>query len=680
MTKQMWCSRMWNRRRISRTGGAAIGAVVLLALAWGLRPPHAEADSAPDWLRAAARDKLPDYPKDTKAVVLLDEERMIVKDNGDIESHVRKAIKLLRPESREDYDSVVVPFANDTKITYLKAWTITPDGHELEVKEKDAAEVGLTEGFEIYSDLRAKVLRFPEANPGSVVGYEYTQKRRPYYFDERWDFQDELPVRKSRFALQVPAGWEFTAKFSNQEEIKPQEDGPNAESWEVTDVPAIDVEEEMPAWTTIARSMYIKFFPRDPAMRSKSAGSWSDIGAWYNTLTATSRNPTPAIQQKVTELTAGIADPIGKMKALAEFAQQKIRYAAIEVGIGGQQPHPAAQVFNHQYGDCKDKATLLSSMLHEAGIESYYVLINTRRGETQPNLPTLQFNHVILLIRVPTGSEVPNFYANVDDPKLGRLLFFDPTNEYVPLGYLPWYLQDTYALAVFPDGGRLVKTPLLPPPTNRLLRTAKLNLSGTGNLSGEVRELRWGGPAGNVREEYLNVPPAQRAKILENFVGSYLTSFSLMNASLDNLEHYDESLVVNYKFLADGYAKTAGDLMIIRPRVLGSKDRDVESLLNGKPRKYPIEFAEASRQDDVFDITLPVGYVADDLPKPVKAECDYASYESSTEVSGGVLHYKRTYVVKDVLVPQGKFDEVRGFFRAVVNDERASAVLKRAGS
>jgi transglutaminase-like putative cysteine protease len=670
---------MWNRRRISPAAAAALAALVLVALAWGLRPPKAQADSAPDWVRAAARDKLPDYPKDTKAVVLLDEQETIVKDNGDIESHVRRAIKLLRPEAKERFDSAVVRFARDTKLTYLKGWTITADGHELEVKEKDAYEASATDE-ELYSDLKLKILRFPEANPGNVVAYEYVQKRRPYLLDEAWDFQDTVPVRKSRFALQIPPGWEFSTLFANQDEVKHVDQGPNQYAWEESDVPPVEVEPVMPPWTTVAREMYIKFFPRDPAMRSKTTGSWKDIGAWYNTLTVTSRDSSPAIKQKVTELTAGKTDTLDKMKALAEYTQQKIRYVAVEIGIGGHQPHPAQQIFQHQYGDCKDKVTLLGSMLHEIGVESYYVLIDTERGWTQPQFPNLQFDHAIMAIKVPADVPAASLYATVDDPKLGHLLFFDPTNEYVPFGYLPWYLQQTYALVAAPDGGQLIRTPLLPPPTNRLLRTAKLNLSAAGNLSGEVRELRWGGPAGNIREEYLNVPPAQRAKLLENFVGSYLTSFSLMNASLDNLEHYDENLTMNYKFLADGYAKTAGDLMIIRPRVLGSKDQDVESLLNGKPRKYPIEFDETSRQDDVFDIALPAGYVADDLPKPVKAECDYASYESSTEVSGGVLHYKRTYVVKDVLVPQGKFDEVRGFFRAVVNDERASAVLKRAGS
>ena len=84
--------------------------------------------------------------------------------------------------------------------------------------------------------------------------------------------------------------------------------------------------------------------------------------------------------------------------------QNDVRYVAIELGIGGYQPHPASEVFSHRYGDCKDKATLLSTMLKEIGIESYYVLINTERGSvTAATLPNLEFNHAILAIALPPG-------------------------------------------------------------------------------------------------------------------------------------------------------------------------------------------------------------------------------------------------------------------------------------
>ena len=97
-----------------------------------------------------------------------------------------------------------------------------------------------------------------------------------------------------------------------------------------------------------------------------------------------------------------------------------------------------------------------------------------------------------------------------------------------------------------------------------------------------------------------------------------------------------------------------------------------------KPRKYPIEFEEATRQDDVFDITLPAGYVVDGLPQPVQADCDYATYKSETKVADGVLHYKRTFEIKDVIVPTDKLPAVRDFLQQVAADQQSAAVLRRA--
>lgn len=655
---------------------AAFGAALMLC---GLSP-CAEADKAPDWLHAAAQEKLPDYPKDTVAVVLLDEAQTTVKDNGEIETRTRRAYKLLRPEARDDYGGVAVDFDNETKLTFLKAWTITPDGRELEVKEKDAAEASLT-SFELFSDDRAKFLKFPEANPGSVVGFEYVQRERPFVFDGTWYFQETIPVHRSRFALQLPAGWEFSTLWANHPEEKPQSPGPNQYVWELTDNAAIEIEPEMPAWNTLAAHMHVKYFPRDPAMRSKTTGSWKDIGLWDYSLIEPRRVDTPAIKAKVAELTSGVTDQLGKIKALAAFSQHQIRYVAIEIGIGGLQPHAAGDVFAHQYGDCKDKATLLNTMLKEIGVESYDVSIHTRRGTVAPEFPSIHFNHVILAIRLPDNMPDANLYAVVNHPRLGRLLFFDPTDEYVPLGYLPSDLQDNYALVSTPEGGELIHTPLLPPATNRLIRTAKLSLNSTGSLSGEVQEVRWGGPASDRREQFLEAPPAKRAKIVEDFLGSFLNNFTLTNAKVGNLERYDDNLTLNYDFIVEGYAKMAGNLLILRPRVLGSKEGNILDLLAGKPgkpRKYPIDLVEASRQDDVFDITLPPGYVPDDLPQPVKAECEYASYQSEVQVAGNVLHYKRTYEVKSISVPTQKLAEVKDFFRQVAADERSSAVLRLA--
>ena len=363
------------------------------------------------------------------------------------------------------------------------------------------------------------------------------------------------------------------------------------------------------------------------------------------------------------------------MQALATYVQLQIRYVAIEIGIGGYQPHPATEVFKNQYGDCKDKATLMSAMLKQIGIDSYYVMIHTDRGNIDPDFPSLRGNHMILAVKLPDSVSDVNMYGLVKDPKLGRLLFFDPTNPYVPFGTLPDYLQQNYGLLMTPEGGQIVLLPLQAAATNRVLRTATFTLAANGNLGGQVQELRYGGPAVDVREDFLNARSADRTKMVERYLGSFLNNFQLTGASIGNLDQYNATLTLNYNFVEDGYAKSAGDLLILRPRVMARKGGGVVA---GKNRKYPIQFSETSLTSDVFDITLPPGYVVDELPPAVDAHCDYASYKSNVEVKDNVMHYVRTYEIKGITVPTDKLPEVRDFFHQVNAAETSSAVLRKS--
>src|SRR5690242_9701172 len=667
------CFKWLNRPKIISVPFLAVAVgVALLSF-----PPDAAADSAPDWLRATVHEKLPAYANDPVAVVLFDESQVAVQDNAEIQVRHRVAYKLLRPEARSRYGYAVVNFDNETKVSSFKAWTITPDGHEFAVSEKDALETALSADA-FFSDDRAKLLKFPEANVGSIVGYEYVQKQRPFVLEDDWSFQRRIPVRRARFVLQLPPSWEFSVSWFNYPKQKPQTVGANQSAWELTDLPAVEEEPEMPPQGTIEGHLGVKYFPPNGSQDTRITASWKNIGLWYYGLTQASLTSSPQIKQEVAALTAGAPNPVGKIKALTEYMQRQIRYVAIEIGIGGFQPHSAVDVFNNQYGDCKDKATLLLSMLREIGVDAYYVIIDTDRGVVRPDFPSMHFNHVILAIRLPDNVNAPNLYATVNDATLGKLLLFDPTNPYVPLGYLPAYLQDSYGLLVSPAGGDLLLMPLLPSSTNRLLRTARFNLNAAGDLTGDVQQRTWGAPAEEGREMFLKAQPAKRAELIESFLSGFLNNSTLTTASLGNLEKYDETFWLNYKFVSTGYANSAGDMLFVRPRVLGDKYTSLlELFAEKKSRKYPIEFEEATRQDDVFDISLPAGYAVDGLPKPVQADCDYATYSSETKVSDGVLHYRRTFGIRDVMIPTEKLPEIRDFLQQIAADQQSAAVLRR---
>jgi hypothetical protein len=265
-------------------------------------------------------------------------------------------------------------------------------------------------------------------------------------------------------------------------------------------------------------------------------------------------------------------------------------------------------------------------------------------------------------------------FAFAESATRGRLLFFDPTSSMTPLGYLPPSLQANYGLLTSAQGGELVQLPLLNPVTNRLMRTAKLSLSPGGTLSGEVYEVRWGSPATQRRAAFLDEKVPDRARVLENFLAGFLPGFQLTGAQVENLEKFDASLILKYRFVAERYGQSSGNLLLFRPRVLGGKGN---SLLEIKEGKYPVEFDDATLQTDQFEIALPPGYAVDELPAPVRVEYPFADSQSSIELKGNVLHYSRTFRIKEIRVPTERLDELKKFYRAIAADERSSAVLKR---
>ena len=649
----------------------------ILLLAASYASPAFAGSDAPQWMHALVNAPVPAHDEKTDAVKLYSETTVSVQSEDKIKRTVRVAYKILRPSGRH-YGDVFVHFNSGEKISNLRGWCIPTSGKDFEVKEKEGAEVSLPkiEGSELVSDVKAKFIAIPAADPGNIVGYEYEAEEHPLVLQDVWDFQAEVPSRESHYTLQLPAGWAHKSAWLNYPEVKPTESGSQLQ-WAVGDLKAIRPEEDMPPIQGLAGLMVVSFFPQG-GNSSKSFTNWQQMGQWYVGLTNGRSDASPEIKQKVTTLTSSSPNQLAKMRAIAQFVQHDIRYVAIELGIGGWQPHYAAEVFAHRYGDCKDKATLMRSMLREIGVEAYHVPINTERGSITPDVPAYQgFDHVIIAIKLPDDVNDKSLTAIYQHPKLGRLLFFDPTNELTPFGQIGGYLQDNFGLLVSSDGGELVKLPHQAAEMNGITRTAKLSLEGDGTLKGDVTEFRVGDRAWTQRWALRTVTKeSDRIKPIENLLAGSLSSYRITKASLLNLEVTDLPFGYKYSFQSDNYAKTAGNLILVRPRVMGSKSQAI--LETKDPRVFPIEFDGPVRDTDSFEIALPQGYEVDDVPPPVDADYSFASYHSKTEVKGNVIAYSRTFEVKELSVPPTKADELKKFYRIIASDERNTAVLKPA--
>lgn len=675
MNNKSWYNPEVSAHHFTRWTAIAVMLLGTCAASFYALPANAD---APAWMHALTSAPVPDHDEKTDAVLLYSEDVLTVQPNGKMKRLSRRVYKILRVSGKE-YGMAVAYFDAETKVLNMHGWCIPQSGKDYEVKEKDAVESSLpgVANGELISDVRAKILPIPASDPGNIVGYEIEQEERPFVLQDVWNFQSEVPVRETRFTLLLPPGWEYKATWLNHSEVQPTGTG-NQWQWVISDVKAIRREADMPPMRGVEGQLLISFLPPGGSEK-KGFETWSEMGKWEANLTQGRRDPSPELKQKVTDLTAGKGTAYSKMLALAEYVQRDIRYVAIELGIGGLQPHTAKDIYTHHYGDCKDKATLLSAMLKEIGVDSYYISLNDRRGAVTAQTPPQMywFNHEILGIRLPDDVKDVSLVAVYQHPSLGRILIFDPTDELTPFGELRGALQADYGLLVTPDGGDLIQLPQLAPGANGVHRLGKLTLSTDGTLSGDVTEIRLGDYGAQQRYALRTATKdTDLIKPIETLLSHSLSTFQITKATVTNLKTVEFPFQYNYSFTAPGYAKSTGNLLLLRPHVIGQTGSDI--LEKKEPRKFPVEFERPEKDISTYEIVLPAGYEVDDLPAPADVEYSFGSYHSKTVAEGNVLKYTRTYELKQLSVPVSQAEDLKKFFRIIGNDERSTAVLKPA--
>ena len=654
------------QRRILLPGLLTIASLV------GALPLHAS-NALPDWVHTAASQTLPSLPPSTKAVVLLDEETYTVAPDGRATIHVRQVTKILRPQGRE-YGLAHVTYCNDEKLLSFHVWSIDPAGHEYTVKDNEMIDLGAPAGGgDLYSDERARAAEPPGRDPGGIVAIEYEQRQRPYIAEADWFFQDELPRLNQSFTLALPPGYHFTASFARHDKVQPTELPNSALRWQVDHEPAIDLSEVplAPSPGALASRMIVHY--SGPGIALSQDGTWKGIGEWYEALSHDRVVSSPEIAAKAAELTAGKSDFYDKAEAIGEFVQKQIRYVEISMGVGGWQPHHAQDIFHGRYGDCKDKATLLSAMLSSVGIHSAIVLVDTQRGVIDPNSPSIIANHAIAAIELPDGYKSPKLRSVITAKTGMRYLIFDPTWDLTPFGQLESNLQGSSAVLVEGAASQLIQLPVLSPELNRIERSGTFSLNADGSLKGNVTEKRFGDRAETDRYVFA-LDEKQQQKYIDKLIARDFMSVSVTGVKADNVRALNQDVSLSYGLAAEHFGAATGPLLMVRPRVLGSDRMPIDR----KQRKLAVDLGETMQAHDSFDIELPEGYTVDELPDPVKLDVGFATYESASEVHGHTLHYSRTYRINQVTLPPEKYPDLQKLVSLIANDEDSRAVLKRS--
>jgi hypothetical protein len=400
---------------------------------------------------------------------------------------------------------------------------------------------------------------------------------------------------------------------------------------------------------------------------------WRAIGQWVTTLEEHRPDPSPEITTKTQALIAGAPDFYGKLSRITDYIQKNVRYFIVVRGLGGLQAHYAGDIFRNRYGDCKDKTTLLISMLQAAGIHAVYMPVDDRRGVVDPDAPSQVGDHMITAIEVPAEVKDARLEAMVKAKDGKRYLIFDPTNERTAVGNLPSYLQGGYGILAAGADSQILALPVLDPDANGTEVKGVFTLATDGTLTGTVDTAHSGPEGAELREFLKYTDEKERREYWENHVAHSLPGVTLDAFAFTQPEALDKPLEFHYKVTARQYSHQAGPLLLVRPHVVGS----VAQTFDDKPRTYPIDLNATGRWRDSFDITLPPGYVVDELPDPVAVDLDFASYHSTVTAKGSLLHYERDYLVRQVELPASKAAAFRLLQGAILSDEKGTVVLKK---
>jgi len=394
------------------------------------------------------------------------------------------------------------------------------------------------------------------------------------------------------------------------------------------------------------------------AVRLTTFPSWEAVGRWYGTLERTQRAPTPEIRRKAAELTAKRATAIDKLRALYEYVSTNFRYVSLSFGVGRYQPHAAADVLHNQYGDCKDKHTLLASLGESIGLHASAVLINSSL-KLDPDFPSpSQFDHVITRVLID-----------------GEEIWLDTTPEVAPFRLLAPPLRHKQALIVDGSAGsHLELSPAETPTPNRTTLAMEGTLSESGALATKVRFDSSGDFELGLRTLFRQAPETLRKTVLERMMASGGLGGEVTSWTMTDPAAIDKPFTIECQTKKANFASWTTKRLDLKLPFADFVDigRDVMEEREGES---PIEQGSARQARYTVRIELPATVTAH-APVPVSIARDYADYRSDYRVQANVFTAERSFTIRDTELPADRRNDYAAFRRVVERDVKQALGLE----
>ncbi len=528
------------------------------------------------------------------------------------------------------------------------------DGTTVETPVSDAIDMPADVSREapLYSDLKEKHLPVRSLSPGDKLEYEVdTAINKPDAPGQFWGaYHFTAPGSTVTLAevltLEMPSDKYVQVWSPNHTSTTAEHDGLKTWTWTASQLVTAPKSNGDDSAKTPA--------PKDPdqddqgrklpSVEWTTFHSWSEVGDWYRSLALKQAEPNDALRARAEELTAKAQTPEEQIRAIYDFVSARTRYIGIDFGIGRYQPHTASEVLADQYGDCKDKDTLLEALLRAKGFSTSPALIGAGIAPVAEVPSPAMFNHVITTVNLPGGR-----------------IWLDSTPMVSPYRFLVATIRDQKALVVPADGpATLESTPKEGPYPFMERLDADGTLDADGKLTSKMIATYRDDDEIVVRALDRSVAPADWDKVSQYISSNTGFGGTTSNTQFKNTDDTSQPIVVTYDYSRHPFGDWDDRRIVpLFPALeFGALDSDTAAPPND------IQLGAPRTLTAVTHIRVPDGFHAD-LPDPIHAKTDFATFDKTYSFENGEIVAERTIVVLKQKVPKADWEKYLKFTKDI---------------
>ncbi|MBZ0267915.1 DUF3857 domain-containing protein, partial [bacterium] len=586
---------------------------------------------------------------DADACVIADHRRRILFEDGSTFAEHAMLIKVFTDKGVQEFGSMdtgVNPLFSD--LTIRSARTLKRDGAAVDAQRSWSGRVA-----------------FQSLAPGDLIELHYHSSSWSIgkLNQEYWDshvFQWGVPCLESSYELLAPPGREFSWVLHNHD--APDEVHGSSvfgdfelHRWRLHDVAPRHGEVHAPGFRDVATWLDVSTIPH-----------WGRIVDWYAELSGRPSEPDPRVAGKVPEIAGEGAGPLSESRIarLYDFVTNRVAYEDLSFQYSAFIPEPAPDVLRAMYGDCKDKACLLKTMLAEVGTESYFALVSPVTDGAEPYLPSPRFRHVVLAIPTEDGYR-----------------FLDPTSSGTPAYRLSEAYWGAPALVIRPGNRRLTHLPFEPSDPPQMTVTSDVKIDRELGMSVRRRETtRTADEIRSLRSQYETADAEKRSKILATDLGRAHVGVTVGACEFEGLEPGPDSVSVKYAIRIRDAVDARGPLRLAKIPWRSRVGERYSMVVASEVRHEPLLlYGLQIHEDETLRLRIPDGWSVEGAPESVELESPYGYCDVTYRERDGMLEAHREVRISGLRVVPDEYPTFRLFLEKVIRAHDTVLVMGMGG-